>query len=34
VSGPPRADGTVGRVRDELVRHGLVDGLPEAFLAG
>ena len=34
MSGPPRADGTVGRVRDELVRRGLVDGLPAAFLAG
>jgi dihydroorotate dehydrogenase len=26
--------GAVGRVRDELVARGLVDGLPEAFLAG
>ena len=24
----------VGRVRDELVARGLVDGLPAAFLAG
>lgn len=28
------AAGAVGRVRDELVARGLVDGLPDAFLAG
>ena len=34
MSGLPHVGGTVGRVRDELVARGLVDGLPEAFLAG
>ncbi|SNS50136.1 Dihydroorotate dehydrogenase [Geodermatophilus pulveris] len=36
MSSRPRAEvpGAVRRVRDELVARGLVDGLPEAFLAG
>jgi dihydroorotate dehydrogenase len=35
VTRPPRADGgLVGRVRDDLVARGLLDGLPAAFLAG